>query len=108
VADSCIFLLPAVSPACVLLLLLLLLQTMLGNAASVTLGPDGMLWVLYRGGRVWDADAFDADFRYLFHDPIPTDVVVQMHPDTGGSRHPASSTAYASVVTVSAEAGHVM
>lgn len=47
-----------------------------------------MLWVLYRGGRVWDADAFDADFRYLFHDPIPTDVVVQMHPDTGGSRRP--------------------
>ncbi|WIA20351.1 hypothetical protein OEZ85_006182 [Tetradesmus obliquus] len=58
-------------------------QTILGNAASVTLGPDGMLWVLYRGGRVWDADAFDADFRYLFHDPITTDVVVQMHPDTG-------------------------
>jgi hypothetical protein len=64
---------------------LLLLQTFLGNAASVTLGPDGMLWVLYRGGRVWDADSFDADFRYLFHDPIQTDIVVQMHPDTGAA-----------------------
>ncbi|KAF6253795.1 hypothetical protein COO60DRAFT_389579 [Scenedesmus sp. NREL 46B-D3] len=58
-------------------------QSILGAAASVTLGPDGMLWVLYRGGRVWDADSFDADFRYLFHDPIAADIVVQMHPDTG-------------------------
>lgn len=56
---------------------------MLGNAASVAVGPDGTLWALHRGGRVWDEDTFDVNERITEQDPIMVDVVLQMHPDTG-------------------------
>lgn len=68
---------------CVPLLLLLLLQSVLGNVASVAMGPDGTLWALHRGGRVWDEDTFDTSERITEKDPIAVDVVLQMHPDTG-------------------------
>lgn len=61
------------------------LQSVLGNVASVTLGPDGSVWALHRGGRVWDERSFDAENRFTGKDPIQVDVVVQMHPATGNS-----------------------
>jgi hypothetical protein len=61
------------------------LQSVLGNVASVTLGPDGSVWALHRGGRVWDENSFDAENRFTGKDPIQVDVVVQMHPATGNS-----------------------
>jgi hypothetical protein len=64
-------------------LLLLLLQSVLGNVAAVAMGPDGTLWALHRGGRVWDEDTFDTSERITEQDPIGVDVVLQMHPDTG-------------------------
>ncbi|KAF8067346.1 pam-b [Scenedesmus sp. PABB004] len=57
--------------------------TVLGNVASVAVGPDGTLWALHRGGRVWGADTFDAQERMRDPTPIGGDVVVQMHADTG-------------------------
>ncbi|WIA13049.1 hypothetical protein OEZ86_006342 [Tetradesmus obliquus] len=58
-------------------------KSVLGNVASVAMGPDGTLWALHRGGRVWDEDTFDTSERITEKDPIAVDVVLQMHPDTG-------------------------
>lgn len=60
------------------------LQMPLGQVTSVTLGPDGSLWALHRGDHVWDAQAFDSDNIITYKEPIAQNVVVQMHPDTGG------------------------
>jgi hypothetical protein len=64
-----------------------LLQGVLGNVASVAMGPDGTLWALHRGGRVWDEDTFDTNERITEKDPVAVDVVLQMHPDTGKCLH---------------------
>ncbi|KAF6260690.1 PHM/PNGase F domain-containing protein [Scenedesmus sp. NREL 46B-D3] len=58
-------------------------KSVLGNVAGVAMGPDGTLWALHRGGRVWDEDTFDVSERITEADPIGVDVVLQMHPDTG-------------------------
>lgn len=57
----------------------------LGQVAGVAKGPEGTVWVLHRGGRVWDADSFEApDFeRITYKDPIGEDVVVRLDQDTG-------------------------
>ncbi|GBF95833.1 peptidyl-glycine alpha-amidating monooxygenase A precursor [Raphidocelis subcapitata] len=55
----------------------------LGDVASVALGPDGALWALHRGGAVWDNDSFGPDERLRDPKAIESDVIVQMDPDTG-------------------------
>jgi hypothetical protein len=47
------------------------------------MGPDGTLWVLTRGGRVWDQQSFDTQERLTAKEPIQSNVVLQLHPDTG-------------------------
>lgn len=59
------------------------LQGVVGNIASVALGPDGMVWVLSRGGRVWGQKSFDMSNRITDKEPIQSNVVMQLHPDTG-------------------------
>lgn len=54
-----------------------------GNVASVALGPDGHVWVLSRGGRVWTAESFDKDDHITDKEPIQANVVTELHPDTG-------------------------
>lgn len=59
-------------------------QGVLGDVTSVTLGPDGTLWVLHRGGATWGADTFDVATNKLKNPAlIGVDVVLQMDPDTG-------------------------
>jgi len=55
-----------------------------GNLASVALGPDGTVWVLSRGGRVWGPKSFDDQQHITETEPIASNVVMQLHPDTGG------------------------
>lgn len=57
-----------------------------GRITSVTSGPDGTIWALYRGDHVWDAAAFSGDMKALkttFKTPISALVVVQLEADTG-------------------------
>ncbi|GFR52234.1 hypothetical protein Agub_g14767 [Astrephomene gubernaculifera] len=55
-----------------------------GEATGVATGPDGSLWVLYRGSRMWREDTFDPDTnRIKSKAPVPEPVVVQLDPDTG-------------------------
>lgn len=58
-------------------------QGVFGNIASVALGPDGHVWVLSRGGRVWTGKSFDAGEHIIDTEPIQANVVTQLHPDTG-------------------------
>jgi hypothetical protein len=62
-------------------------QGVVGNIASVALGPDGTVWVLSRGGRVWDKNSFDAGDHLTAKGPIDSNVVMQLHPDTGARTH---------------------
>lgn len=57
----------------------------MGNVASVSMGPDGTVWVLTRGGRVWDTKSFDGQEHITATEPIESNVVLQLHPDTGES-----------------------
>jgi hypothetical protein len=67
-------------------------QGVVGNIASVALGPDGTVWVLSRGGRVWDKDSFDASGEHLTaKEPIDANVVMQLQPDTGARAHSTHS-----------------
>lgn len=61
------------------------MQSQLGQVTSVTVGPDGSVWALHRGDHVWDAQAFSADQIITYKTPIAQNVVLQMHPDTGGT-----------------------
>ncbi|KAG2440171.1 hypothetical protein HXX76_004284 [Chlamydomonas incerta] len=54
-----------------------------GDATSVTTGPDGTLWVLYRATGVWKADTFDRKEVITRKEPVPEAVVLNLHPDTG-------------------------
>lgn len=54
-----------------------------GDATSVSPGPDGSLWVLYRGSARWQADTFDFNFFITRKTPIPEAVVVQVDPESG-------------------------
>lgn len=56
---------------------------LLGQVTSVTLGPDGTLWALYRGDRSWNDSTFHQDNTITFSEPLDIDVVVQMDADTG-------------------------
>jgi hypothetical protein len=47
------------------------------------MGPDGMVWVLTRGGRIWEVDSYDELDQITFKEPIKGPVVFQIHPDTG-------------------------
>lgn len=58
-------------------------QGVVGTMASVAMGPDGTVWVLTRGGRVWTPASFNADNTITDTEPIAADVVMQLHPDTG-------------------------
>jgi hypothetical protein len=58
-------------------------QGVVGNIASVSVGPDGSVWVLTRGGRVWRDTSFTPDNRLTDKEPIPSNVVLQLHQDTG-------------------------
>ncbi len=55
----------------------------MGDVASTAIGFDGSLWALHRGGRVWDFNTFDGNNRITYEEPIDSDVVVQMDPETG-------------------------
>jgi hypothetical protein len=59
-------------------------QGVYGAVTSVAQGPDGTVWVLTRGGRVWDGNTFD-DSTHVMVDKslIPVPVVHQLHPETG-------------------------
>ncbi|GIL97341.1 hypothetical protein Vretimale_2809 [Volvox reticuliferus] len=54
-----------------------------GDATSVTAGPDGSIWVLYRASGVWQADTFDDQHQITRDKPVPEAVVVQLDPDNG-------------------------
>eukprot|EP00198_Chlamydomonas_reinhardtii_P008225 XP_001697562.1 peptidylglycine alpha-amidating monooxygenase [Chlamydomonas reinhardtii] len=54
-----------------------------GDATSVTTGPDGTLWVLYRASGVWKSDTFDRKEVITRKEPVPEAVVLNMNPDTG-------------------------
>lgn len=60
------------------------LQTTLGSVASVAVSPTGQLWAVHRGGRIWGNHSFDDSYKMLSKGAISQDVVVQLHPDTGG------------------------
>jgi hypothetical protein len=64
--------------------MLLCPQGVYGAVTSVAQGPDGTMWVLTRGGRVWDGNTFD-DTTHVMVDRslIPVPVVHQLHPETG-------------------------
>lgn len=59
------------------------MQGVVGNIASVAMGADGTVWVLSRGGRVWGEGSFDTSNRITHKEPIQSNVVMQLHPDTG-------------------------
>ncbi|EFJ48883.1 hypothetical protein VOLCADRAFT_120843 [Volvox carteri f. nagariensis] len=54
-----------------------------GDATSVTTGPDGSIWVLYRASGVWQGDTFDSANRITRSRPVPEAVVVRLDPDNG-------------------------
>ncbi|BDA41933.1 probable peptidyl-glycine alpha-amidating monooxygenase [Coccomyxa sp. Obi] len=57
----------------------------LGQVAGVAKGLAGTVWVLHRGGRIWDATSFEgANYdRITYKEPISDAVVVQKDQDTG-------------------------
>jgi hypothetical protein len=60
-------------------------QGKVGAVASVAVAPDGTVWMLSRGGRVWTGAAFNSDDTIVDTQPIAADVVTQLDPDTGGA-----------------------
>ena len=68
-------------------------QPFLGQVAGVCKGTQGSVWVLHRGGRVWDANSFTGNNGEVttYTEPIAEDVVFQIDQDTGrdpGCCHP--------------------
>jgi hypothetical protein len=57
----------------------------LGQVAGVAKGHAGTVWVLHRGGRVWDAQSFEGESleRTTYKEPIAEDVVLQLDQETG-------------------------
>lgn len=53
------------------------------QVAGVSRGPDGSIWALHRGPRVWGVKTFGRDFQMVDKTPIEVDVVIQLEPDTG-------------------------
>ncbi|KAG2498330.1 hypothetical protein HYH03_003590 [Edaphochlamys debaryana] len=53
------------------------------DATGVATGPDGTVWVLYRGQGVWKDDTFDHHERITRTTPVPEATVWQLDPDNG-------------------------
>ncbi len=58
-------------------------QGVFGDVASTAVGPDGSVWVLHRGGAVWDSNTFDESNRMRNTQKIAAPCVHRMDPDPG-------------------------